>query len=97
MLKLEIKMDESKIEADQKYQAECIYQALESAFSRYSLNKIVQQDGTLCFVGNGDPKDYGAFGSIITSLKEKVWFMDYEEDFVAEDVLYHYTKKMSAA
>ena len=111
MLKLEIKMDESKIEADRKYQAERIYQALESAFSRYSLNKIVQPDGTLCFVGNGDPKDYGAFGSIITSLKEKVWFMDYvtrwiwynsddganEEDFVAEDVLYHYTKKMSAA
>ena len=50
MLKLEIKMDESKIEADRKYQAERIYQALESAFSRYSLNKIVQPDGTLCFV-----------------------------------------------
>lgn len=64
----------------------------------------------MCFVGNGNPKDYGAFGCIITSLKEKSWFMDYvtkwiwynsddgetEDDFAAKDVLYHYTKKLSA-
>lgn len=115
MLKLEIKMDENKIVAEQKYQVESIYQALEQAleqaFSQYRLNKIQQPDGTLCFTGNGNPKDYGAFGCIITSLKEKVWFMDYvirwiwynsddgenEEDFAVEDVLYHYTKKLSVA
>ena len=39
MLKLEIKMDEKKIAADQKYQVESIYQAVEQAFSRYGLNK----------------------------------------------------------
>lgn len=111
MLKLEIKMDENKIVADQRYQVESIYQALEQAFSRYRLNQTQEPDGTLCFTGNGNPKDYGAFGCIITSLKEKVWFMEYvtkwiwynsddgenEEDFVVEDVLYHYTKKLSVA
>lgn len=111
MLKLEIKMDREKILADRKYRVESIYQALEKAFERYSLDKIQESDGTLFFVGSGNPKDYGAFGSIITSLKEKAWFMDYvtkwiwynsddgenEDDFVVEDVLYHYTKKLSVA
>ena len=74
-------------------------------------NKAQQPDGTLCFTGNGNPKDYGAFGCIITSLREKVWFMEYvtkwvwynsddgenEEDFAVEDVLYHYTKRLSVA
>ena len=83
----------------------------EQAFSKYKLNKIQDTDGTMWFTGNGNPKDYGAFGSIITSLREKAWFMDYvtrwvwynsddgenEEDYAVEDVLYHYTKKLSVA
>lgn len=111
MLKLEIKMDEAKIAAEQKYRVESIYQALEQAFSRYKLNQTQDADGTMCFTGNGNPKDYGAFGSIITSLREKEWFMDYvtkwvwynsddgenEDDFTVEDVLYHYTKRLSVA
>lgn len=111
MLKLEIKMDEAKIAAEQKYCVESIYQALEQAFSRYKLNQTQDADGTMCVTGNGNPKDYGAFGSIITSLREKAWFMDYvtkwvwynsddgenEDDFTVEDVLYHYTKRLSVA
>lgn len=111
MLKLEIKMDEAKILADKKYRVESIYQALEQAFSRYNLNHTKTDDGTIWFTGNGNPKDYGAFGSIITSLREKTWFMDYvtrwvwynsddgenEDDFAVEDVLYHYTKRLSVA
>ena len=111
MLKLEIRMDEEKILAEKKYRPESIYQALEQAFSKYKLNKIQDTDGTMWFTGNGNPKDYGAFGSIITSLREKAWFMDYvtkwvwynsddgenEDDYVVEDVLYHYTKRLSVA
>lgn len=111
MLKLEIKLDEEKISADHRYRPESIYQALEMAFLKYNLRKTQEPDGTICFMGNGNPKDYGAFGCIITSLKEKAWFMDYvtkwvwynsddgesEDDFVVEDVLYHYTKRLSIA
>ena len=39
MLKLEIKMDEEKIIADQKYRVESIYQVLKSVFSRYGLKR----------------------------------------------------------
>ena len=109
MLKLEIKMDENKIEAEKKYNAASIYQALEKAFASYHLRKESRPDGTIFFYGSGSPKDYGAFGCIITSLKEKAWFMDYvtkwiwynsddgahEDDFAVEDVLYHYTKRAS--
>lgn len=111
MLKLEIKMDENKINREQRYSTDSIYQTLEQTFTRYDLRKESEPDGTVVFYGNGHPKDYGAFGYIITSLKEKAWFMDYvtkwvwynsddgenEEDFAVEDVLYHYTKKASVA
>ena len=111
MLKLEIKLDERKILAVQRYKVESIYQAIEKAFLNYNLKKTQVPDGTICFVGDGNPKDYGAFGCIITSLKEKAWFMDYvtkwvwynsddresEDDFAVEDVLYHYTKRLSIA
>ena len=39
MLKLEIKLDENKILADQKYKVESIYQALEQAFAKYNAFK----------------------------------------------------------
>lgn len=111
MLKLEIKLDEDKIIADHKYKVESIYHALEQAFGKFQLRKEKTTDGTIFFYGTGQKKDYGAFGNIITSLKDKAWFMDYvikwvwynsddgdnEEDFVVEDVLYHYTRKMSVA
>ena len=73
MLKLEIKMDEEKIRAEKKYSVESIYQALQQAFSKYKFNQMQDADGTMSFTGNGNPKDYGAFGNIITSLREKTW------------------------
>lgn len=111
MLKLEIKLNEDKINSEKKYHTAQIYQRLEQAFGRYQLHKEIEPDGTIVFLGSGNPKDYGAFGCIITSLKEKAWFMDYvikwiwynsddgenENDFVVEDVLYHYTKRVSVA
>lgn len=111
MLKLEIKLDENKINKKQLYDVASIYQALDQAFDSYHLKKEIETDGTIVFYGSGNSGDYGAFGCIITSLKDKSWFMDYvikwiwynsddgenENDFVVEDVLYHYTKRMSAA
>lgn len=111
MLKLEIKMDDNKINQEHRYSTDSIYRALTQTFDRYHLRKEEQPDGTVVFYGSGHPKDYGSFGYIITSLKEKSWFMDYvtkwiwynsddgenEEDFTVEDVLYHYTKRESVA
>lgn len=111
MLKLEIKMDEEKINTNQQYSPSGIYTTLEQIFKKYQLNMEPKPDGTIVFYGNGHPKDYGAFGCIITSLKDKPWFMDYvtkwlwynsddgenEEDFSVEDVLYHYTNRASVA
>ncbi len=86
MLKLEIKMDENKILDEQKYKVESIYRTLEQAFSRYKLKSMQEPDGTLWFM------DY---------VTKWVWYNsddgENEDDFAVEDVLYHYTKKLSVA
>ena len=111
MLKLEIKLDDDKIIADSKYKLDGIYQTLEKAFIEADLQEKKEANGTLMVYGTGKPADFGSFGWIITSLKKKEWFMKYvtkwiwynsddgydENDFAVEDVLYHYTKRKSAA
>lgn len=109
MLKLEIKLNEQKIENDGKYAPATIYGALDKLFDRYQIRKNVLPDGTLSYYGSGIPRDFGAFGACILLLKRQTWFLDYvtkwlwfnsdngrtEDDFRIEDVLYHYTKKVS--
>ena len=51
MLKLEIKLDEEKINREQKYSAISIYQTLELVFSKYHLRKERKLDGTVVFWG----------------------------------------------
>lgn len=111
MLKLEIKLDDPKILADGRYQIESIYEILEQVFADCGLRQVKNSDGTMVIYGGGDPQDYGAFGGIITSLKEKPWFINYvmkwiwynsddcdsEDDFAVEDVLSHYTNRSSVA
>ncbi len=111
MLKLEIKLDDDKVEKEGKYTTSGIYGTVDKVFSQYDFNKEILSDGTHCYYGNGKPKDYGIFGKIITSLKNKEWFIDYlskwlwynsddgedDEDYSIEDVLYHYTNRKSMA
>lgn len=111
MLKLEIKLDDQKIVLDNKYDIVSIYHSLKLAFDKCQLRCEQKPDGTMTVFGCGNPKDYGAFGGIITSLKEKPWFMDYvtkwlwynsddgydEDDFSVEDVLYYYKRQVSMA
>ncbi len=111
MLKLEIKIDDKKVEQEGKYPVASIYNAVDKAFMKYDFKKEILKDGTFCYYGNGMSKDYGIFGRIITTLKEKEWFMNYltkwlwynsddaehEADCSVEDVLYPYTKKESIA
>lgn len=111
MLKLEIKLDDEKVRAEQKYSPAAIYSVLDKAFLKHHFRKEELADGTLCYYGNGLARDYGTFGRLITSLKDKNWFVPYlvkwlwynsddgenEENFAVEDVLYHYTHRESAA
>lgn len=111
MLKLEVKFDVTQMQADSRYAPEAIYAALDKAFSKYHFRKETFSDGTICYYGNGMSRDYGIFGRLITTLKDKEWFMAYltkwlwynsddgedESDFTIEDVLYHYARRESAA
>lgn len=53
MLKLEIKLDDEKVRAEQKYSPAAIYDALDRTFSKYRFRREVLADGTLCYYGNG--------------------------------------------
>jgi len=46
MLKLEIKFDDAKIQADRKYAPETIYAAVDRAFAKYHFPKQTLPDGT---------------------------------------------------
>ena len=110
MLKLEMKLNNDQILHESKYQLEDILRTVDNVFSKYRFRKEILPDGTICYYGNGLSKDYGTFGRLITNLKEKEWFLPYldkwlwynsddsdnENEFVIEDILYHYTKKESA-
>jgi len=109
MLKLEMKLNSTQILQEAKYQPDSILNAVDKAFSKYQFKREIMADGTLCYYGNGRPKDYGTFGRLIATLKDKEWFLPYldkwlwynsddsdnENDYVVEDILYHYTKKES--
>ncbi len=111
MLKMEMRLDVKRMLADGKYSPESIYATVDKFFVKHRFRKEELPDGTICYQGNGLPSDYGVFGRIITSLKDKEWFMAYlvkwlwynsddgetENDYTVEDVLYHYTRKKSAA
>lgn len=77
MLKVEIKLNEKQIEHDAKYSKNSIYQAIDKAFIKYDFRKEKLADGTACYYGNGNARDYGILGRIITSLKDKEWFTPY--------------------
>lgn len=111
MLKLEIKLNDAKIQREGKYSLDSIQDTLDKAFGKYQFRKEEMPDGTVSYYGNGRPQDYGTFGRLITTLKDKSWFLPYlekwlwynsddgmdENDYTVEDVLYHYTKRESAA
>lgn len=111
MLKLEMKLDAEQIAQAQKYTPQAVQASVDKAFLKYGFRKEVQTDGTVCYYGTGAAKDYGIFGRLITTLKDKDWFMPYvtkwlwynsddgedENDFSVEDVLLHYAGRESAA
>ena len=74
MLKLEIKFNDAQMRAEHKYAPESIYAALDKSFTKYGFRRETLSDGTICYYGNGMPRDYGTFGRLITTLKDKEWF-----------------------
>ncbi len=109
MLKLEVKVDEKLIPVGSSYTESGIYGTIDKVFRKHDFTGEILNDGTHCYYGNGNPKDYGTFGSIITSLKDKDWFInsiskwlwynsddgEHDDDYSVEDILYHYTRRES--
>lgn len=100
MIKMEIKIDENKVDSDQIYSVESIYRALDQIFLRFDIRKDQGPDGTIWYSGNRNRRNSGLFENIIAGLRDKEWFIDYivkwmlyssddsDGDFDFEDLLY---------
>ena len=105
MIKMTIRMNEEKISTSSEYTVEHIYQALDSIFSKYGMDRT-ETDRGIEYVGHNRPTDFAYFGKIMLGLKEQPWFMDNVKtwlycnsddsdsptDFNEEDLLVHYGK-----
>ena len=109
MIRIEIKLDNEKIRDEGFYTSDAIFNAVDEVFAKYCLSKSIEQDGSITYSGTGAATDFGAFASVILFLKDREWFIPYVErwlwynsadgssegDFVVEDILAHYMRKMN--
>ena len=88
MLKMLIRMDNHKIETEQKYNSESIYSTLNNAFSRMRFQRISGESNTLIYCDNETGQTHGSFCQIINSLKKQNWFMENVSDWILYPVSY---------
>lgn len=104
MFRILIKMDEEKVQQEQKYDLEEIYRILEELFNqKLDLLKLKSESGTLLYGDRGRDCDFSYFGLTIKELKNEEWFLDnadawifYEDEIESEtDLLLHYANRAS--
>ena len=61
MLKMLIRMDNHKIETEQKYNSESIYSTLNNAFSRMRFQRISDETNALVYCDNETGQTHGSF------------------------------------
>ena len=102
MIKMIIKMDDSKISSDNEYSIERVYSGLDRIFAGYGYHRE-EIDGNLEYKGYGDSSDFGKFGRIYNGLRKQPWFsdnvatwilcnsddVDDPDDFSYEDLLHY--------
>ena len=88
MMKMEIKLDRTKLEA-LGYNWDLSYKILCENFERAGFIKEVHtEDGTLIYRGTDSPKDFSYFGLIYNALCEQNWFRDSVHKWVLYDGKY---------
>lgn len=107
MMKMEIKMNEEKVNAEKKYKLDKIYLALDKHFERVGLPKVEDDSDILTYRGNDDKDDFANFGIMVIGLKKQAWFTEnvaiwrlYEsddtvdpDDFAVSDLVEYYREK----
>lgn len=107
MMKMEIKMNEEKINREKKYRLQGMYKRLDDGFADLGMLKVEDGSDTLMYYGINEAKDFANFGRMVLALKREEWFMDnvvvwrlYEsddtvdpDDFAVNDLVEYYRKK----
>jgi len=101
MQKVQVIMDEKKIQREGRYDAQKIWRAIDKVFvEKYGLTKAANG----FYMESGEKDDFVDFWSAILLLKDQPWFMDNvetwlwfnsddssdSEDYAIEDIREHY-------
>jgi hypothetical protein len=79
MIKMQIKLNDNKIEQGGRYSLERIYAALDD----YLVSQLhFEKSGDGFYLGTGLPDDFGNFGLAMVTLGKKPWFMDNVETWL---------------
>lgn len=76
MLKMIIRMDDTKISTEKIYSLDSICHTIDQAFLSVGLPRIEEQTRALVYRDCGRTIDFGLFGKIVNDLKKQAWFMD---------------------
>ena len=76
MMKMEIKMNEEKINREKKYRLQGMYKRLDDGFADLGMLKVEDGSDTLMYYGINEAKDFANFGRMVLALKREEWFMD---------------------
>lgn len=96
MIKMEIQMNEKKIEQISSYTKEQVYDMIDFVASSKG---IAKKDHQGVFIGNNDSQDFANFGKIVLYLKEQEWFLPFVEKWYLyvgdekDNLAKHYKKK----
>ena len=107
MMKMEIKMNEEKINREKKYRLQGMYKRPDDGFADLGMLKVEDGSDTLMYYGINEAKDFANFGRMVLALKREEWFMDnvvvwrlYEsddtvdpDDFAVNDLVEYYPYK----
>lgn len=104
MLKMLIRLNERKINADKKYNLKRICSTIDGIFMKAGFQRMHLGTDTLVYQDNGQAGAFGRLGLIVNTFKRQEWFMDnisawrmYEDtedtDPEETDLLKHYRMK----
>ncbi|MDE6913991.1 MAG: hypothetical protein K2P35_09890 [Lachnospiraceae bacterium] len=97
MMKMEVQMDEKKIEKSGEYSVEQINTMVSEVARKKGITK--RNDEGL-YIGNGDDKDFSNFGRIVLYLKDQDWFLPFVKTWIlyadeeTDDMATYFKKRM---
>ncbi len=89
LYKIEIKMNDEKIQKDGKYQHDSIYDVIRKLYAKYDISEVPGKEGYITFGSNKrDAYEFGKFGAVENTLLRTEWFSENVTEMTWHDYLH---------